>query len=59
MVIESRSKILGNFQQTKTKDGDIILYLIVPEQNTNNITETIPISHVTKLIFFLVFYDLC
>lgn len=42
MVIESRSKILDNFQQTKTKDGNIILNLIIPEQNVNSITETMP-----------------
>lgn len=29
MVTESRNKILGNFEQTKTKHGNIILYLIV------------------------------
>lgn len=35
MVPKSRSKILGNFQQTKAKDGDIIQYLIVSEQNVS------------------------
>lgn len=37
MIIEPTSKFLDNFQQTKTKDDDIILYLIVPEQNVDNI----------------------
>lgn len=54
MVIESRSKILGNFQQTKTKQGDSILHWIVPEQNVN-IIETIHVSEVIELIFFSFF----
>lgn len=37
MITEPMSKFLDNFQQTKTKDGDIILYWIVPEKNVNNI----------------------
>lgn len=52
IVIELRSKIPSNFQQTKTKHGDIILYLIVPEQNVITITETICISEVRELVFF-------
>lgn len=56
MVIESRSKILGNFQLMKTKNGNIILYLIVPEQNINNITETITISDVTNWYILLFFF---
>lgn len=56
MVVELRTKILGNFQQTKTKHGDIILYLIVPEQNVINITETIAISDAIDLVFFSCFF---
>lgn len=42
MIIEPMSIFLDNSQQTKTKDGDIILYLIVPEQNVNDIIKPWP-----------------
>lgn len=45
----------SSFQQMKTKHGDIIMHLIVPEWNVINITETIPISDATELVFFLFF----